>query len=138
MKAHFVTFLSPGTFMAEDTTKPIAEWCVETAVRMADDITERHNARPYGFFFSTRERADDELDSKTTLKSGIYYLGGVIETIADVEARNDPAERILLANMKGNGWERVITNRNSWKWTLPFGDGDTLLEYTPPPLTPTP
>src|SRR4051812_893169 len=106
MEAHFVTFYSPGTFVAEDTTKPIELWDVDAAVKMARDIHERYNAVPYGFRFTTRTRADDELDSKVTAKSGLYFLGGKIETVAEVEARNDPAEHILLANMKGNGYGR--------------------------------
>jgi len=42
MKKHFVHFLSPGTFVAEETSKPIASWSVEKAVKMAREITERH------------------------------------------------------------------------------------------------
>ena len=34
MKKHFVTFLSPGTFVSETTTKPIASWSVEKAKAM--------------------------------------------------------------------------------------------------------
>lgn len=135
MKAHFVTFLSPGTFVAEDTTKPIDSWDTEQAMRMANDIIERYNSRPYGFYFTTRERADDELDSRVTQKSGIYHLGGVIETLEEVEARNDPKEEILRANMHCNGIARIVVNRNSWKRVTPFNDGDTLLDYTPPPVS---
>ena len=56
MKAHFVTFYSPGTFVAETTTKPIPSWDVDLAVAMASDIRERHGALAYGFRFSTRAR----------------------------------------------------------------------------------
>lgn len=131
MKAHFVTFYSPGTFVAEDSTKPVTAWNVEEALALARDILERHNARPYGFCFTTRARADADLDSKEIARSGMYFLGGKVETLAEVEARNDPADRILIANMRDNGLDRIITNTNSWRWTQPFRDGDTLLEWTP-------
>ena len=42
MKAHFVTFSSPGTFVHEETTKPIGSWDTEKAIEMAREITERH------------------------------------------------------------------------------------------------
>ena len=131
MKKHFVTFLSPGTFVAEQTTKEIDAWDVDQAIEMSRSISERYGAKPYGFYFTTRSRADDELDSRVTERSGTYYLGGKIETIDDVRARNDPSERILLSNMECNGWNRIIVNTNSWKVTQPFGDGDTLLEFEP-------
>ena len=83
MKKHFVTFLSPGTFVAEESTKPIDSWDVDKAVKMARSIKERHNARPYGFQFSTRERGPDDLDSKVTKQSGVYWLGGKVETRPD-------------------------------------------------------
>lgn len=134
MKAHFVTFFSPGTIMAEQTTMPIESWDINEAVAMAGTITERYAARPYGFRFSTRERGDADLDSKITEQSGYYYLGGVVETLADIEARNDPREQVLIDNMRCNGWSRVVTNRNSYKACLPLKDDDVVLDVKLPPL----
>lgn len=127
MEKHFVQFLSPGTFVSEVTEKPIDAWDVEAAVLMSADIVERHGAKPYGFRFTTRSRGPDELDSKQTAQSGMYYLGGKIETLAEVEARNDPDERILLSNMRANGYDRIVVNTNSWRFTAPLGDGDVVL-----------
>lgn len=134
VEQHFVVFCSPGTLFAEQTTKPIDSWNVDKAVKMAHEIVERYNSRPYGFQFTTRARADDELDSHEIKRSGTYYLGGQILTIEDVEARGDPDDRILLSNMRGNGYDRIIVNTNSWKWTQPFRDEDVLLDvvFAPP------
>ncbi len=74
MKKHFVTFLSPGTFVHEETTNPIDSWDVEKACNMAHKIVERHASRPFAFQFSTRERKDDELDSRVVKESGRYFL----------------------------------------------------------------
>lgn len=133
MQKHFVTFLSPGTFFAEYTTKPIDSWDIETAVDMAKDIYERYNARPYGFRFSTQSRGDDDLDSVRTLSSGIYYLRGKIETIDEVRARNDPQESILLSNMEHFGYDRIITSIDGWKWTQPLLKDDVVLDVMLPP-----
>lgn len=130
MKKHFVTFLSPGSFCSEQTQKPIDEWDVETAKDMVRNIKERHGATPYGFYFSTRERKDDELDSKVTKTSSMYYLGGKIETLAEVKARKDPNDKILISNMECNEWDRIITNTNSWKITQPLGKDDIVLEWS--------
>ena len=128
MQQHFVTFYSPGTFVAETTTKPIAKWDVDAAIDMAREITERHSARPYGFRFSTRARKDDELDSRETRRSPTYFLGGKVETLAEVEARNDPKEEILRSNMRGNSYDRIIVNDNSWRWTQPLEKDDVVLD----------
>lgn len=129
MKKHFVKFLSPGTFVAEETVKPIDEWDVDKAVEMARSIVECYNARPYGFQFFTRERGPNDLDSHISELSAMYYLGGKIETIEEVRERADPDERILLANMEGS-FDKIIVNTNSWKWTQPFNDGDVLLDVS--------
>lgn len=129
---HYVTFYSPGTFFAEQTEKPIAEWNVETAKKMADGITERYGATPYAFQFSTRSRGPNDLDSKVAKTSARYFLGGKIETLADVEARNDPTERILRDNMRINKIARVVVNTNSWKTVQPLEKGDVVLDYVPP------
>lgn len=127
MEKHFVTFYSPGTFVSETSEKPIDAWDVEVAVLMAAEIKERHGAKPYGFRFSTRTRTDDQLDSWVSATSGMYYLGGRVETRAEVEARNDPKEEILRFNMRANDIDRIIINDNSWRFTAALDEGDVVL-----------
>jgi len=132
MQQHFVTFLSPGTFLCEETCLPINSWDVPTAVEMATGVSERYGATPFAFYFTTRERGPDDLDSKESAKSPRYYLGGEIRTLEQVQTDDKPDEKILVSNMEGNGWGRIITNRNSWRITQPLNDGDIVLDYTPP------
>lgn len=131
IEQHFVTFYSPGTFMAEMSAKPIDAWSVDLAMKMAVEIKERHGATPYGFSFQTRGRGADDLDSKEVARSPFYWLGGKIETLEEVEARDDPKEMILRGNMRGNGYAKIITNTNSYKWTQPLGETDVVLEWPP-------
>jgi len=129
VKKHFVTFMSPGTFVSETTTKEIGEWNVEQAMQMARDIKERHGATPYGFYFSTRGRKADELDSREICTSKKYYLGGKVETQEEIIARNLPDENILRSNMRNNGIKRIITNTNSYKIVQPLDDDDVVLQW---------
>lgn len=126
---HFVTFLSPGTFVHEESTKPITVWDTDKACAMARTIKERYGATPFCFYFTTRGRKADELDSREVKRSGRYFLGGKIETLAQVKKRADPSERILLSNMECNGWHRIVTNTNSWKVTQPLEADDTVLDW---------
>jgi hypothetical protein len=127
MQQHFVTFYSPGTFVAEETTKPIDSWSVDDAVAMAALITERYNAKPYGFRFTTRGREAGDLDSKQIAASPMHYIGGKIETIEEVFLRNDPSESILRSNMECNGYKRIWTSTQGWRWTQPLQDDDVVL-----------
>ncbi len=127
MNKHFVTFCSPGTFVSESSTKEVDSWDVEAAQNMAESIKERHAATPYGFYFTTRSRGDGDLDSKQTHKSNMYYLGGEVQSLEDVKGRNDPDDRILISNMESNGWDRIIINTNSWKFTAPLNEDDVVL-----------
>ncbi len=129
VSAHFVTFYSPGTFFPEESTRPIAAWDVAAAKEMAHTVKERYNATPYGFKFTTRSRTAKDLDSKVTATSPMYYLGGTIETLAQVKARATEKDRILIANMEGNGWNRIITNTNSWRATQPLTATDIVLDW---------
>ncbi len=129
MKAHFIHFLSPGTFVHEESSKPIDEWNPEKGKAMARDIKERHNATPFAFYFTTRERQGNELDSRVVETSGRYYLGGVVETLEQVKARATDKHRVLISNMEGNGYDRIITNKNSWQVTQPLGPTDVVLEW---------
>jgi hypothetical protein len=124
---HFVTFLSPGSFVAENTTKAIDSWDVPAAQAMAETINERHNAVPYAFFFTTRTRGPDDLDSEVTAASPTYYIHCKIETLEEIEARNDPAERILRDNMRCNGYTKVVVTTRGWRWTQYLRDGDVVL-----------
>jgi len=131
VQQHYVIFHSPGTFVAEETRKPVDSWDVDVAVAMARGIKERHRATPYGFCFVTRGRENDELDSREIARSPTYFLGGRVETIEEVEARNDPKESILRGNMRGNGYDRIVVNDNSWRWTQPLRPNDFVLDFTP-------
>lgn len=127
MTQHFVTFYSPGTFVAETTTKPIDTWDVDQAVAMSKGICERYNARPYGFQFSTRTRTNQDLGGKETTRSPMYYLDCAVETLEEIKARQNPKDRILIRNMESNGWDRVVSPRTGWKWVRPLRDGDVVL-----------
>lgn len=127
MEKHFVTFCSPGTFVSEETTKEIESWNVQEAEKMSIDIVERNSALPYGFYFTTRSRDSNELDSKQTSKSGMYYFGGDVLTLDEVKSKNDPHDRILISNMESNKFDKIIINTNSWKFTVPFHENDVVL-----------
>lgn len=131
MKKHFVVFLSPGTFLHEEREKEIDSWDVGLAQTMAHDITERHGATPFGFYFITRSRGENDLDPKVTATSPTYYLGGKVETLAEVMERATKEDSILVSNMNCNNWNRIITNTNSWKITQPLNDEDVVLDWTP-------
>lgn len=126
LEKHFVEFYSPGTFVSEQTRKPIEKWDVDEAVSMSKEIKERYNAIPYGFRFITRGRSGDELDSKEVDSSAMYYLGGKVETYEEISKKE--GDSILANNMKYNDWEKVITNTNSWKITQPLHKDDVVLE----------
>jgi hypothetical protein len=129
---HFVHFLSPGTMCSEETTKDVESWDTDLAMKMADSITERYGATPYGFYFTTRTRGLNDFDSKRSDISCTYYLGGDVRTYEQVCEQAKEDENILRLNMKCNGWKRVITNNNSYTWNDVLGDEDVVLDYTPP------
>lgn len=127
MERHFVTFYSPGTFVAEQTTRQIDSWNIELAQAMAREIKERYDAVPYGFRFTTRTREDDDFDSKETDRSGMYYINCRVMTLVDLEERNNPNEEILRSNMRSNDWDAVVITAEGWKWTQPLHPDDTVL-----------
>jgi len=127
VKQNFVTFYSPGSFVAEDTTQPIDAWDIDEALRRLTKIKERYGATPYGFRFTTRGRGANELDSRQIAQSGTYYFGVRVRTLQEVEEANLPDEQILRSNMRGNGYDKVVTTTSGWRWTQPLAAGDTVL-----------
>lgn len=133
----FVTFYSPGTFVAETTTKPIKSCDCRTAIRMSKKIKERYGATPFGFTFSKKLVADPipdghggklEVQPKTVKESGTYYLGGVLRTYDEVEKDNKDDEDILRSNMWSNDWCIIIDNTNSYRTTRPFEPNDKIVD----------
>lgn len=127
MEKHFVRFLSAGTFVAEETTREIDSWDVEKAAEMSKEIVERYGSRPYGFQFITRSRNDDELDSRISASGGVYYINGIVHTLEDLKKANNPDDKILISNMECNGWDKVVTTHNPYKWTQPFNADDEII-----------
>ena len=127
MEKHFVKFFSAGTFGAEQPVKEIDSWDVDKAIEMSKEITERYGAKPYGFRFFTKGRTEADLDSKVVAESGTYFINGVVETLEEIKAKGDPNNRILISNMECNGWNKVVTTYNPYKWTQPFTENDTVV-----------
>jgi hypothetical protein len=127
MKKHFVKFLSVGTFVSEETTKNISSWNVGEAIEMSKKITERYGSKPYGFYFYTKERNEDDFDSKITSTSHMYFINGTVKTLEDVKNENNPDNRILIRNMECNKWDRIVSGCNPWRWTQVFEKDDVNL-----------
>lgn len=128
MKKHFVTFYSPGTLVVESTTKEIDSWNVSKAIEMSKDIKERYNAVPYGFKFTTRSRGPNDLDSKVTSESCMYFINCEVVTLEALIRENNPEDSILISNMRNNGYDRVARTISGWKWAQPFEEDDVCLQ----------
>lgn len=138
MKKEFVTFYSPGTFVSEYSQKPIETRDVRKAVEMAASISERYNAKPYAFDFTTRIVADPipdgyggtlNVEAKTIDTSGHYFLSGRLETVEDVERRRDHEDTILLSNMRGNGMWIVCVTNNGYRHVMAFKEQDFVVDH---------
>lgn len=130
MKKHFVTFYCPGTFVAEETTREVPSWDVPFAIKMSETVLARYDAAPYGFRFTTRERGEEDFNSKETEKSPFYWLGGETYSVDQLETeRPEGTTDTLIRNMRGNGWKKCIFNRNSWLFVGILNDDDIILEF---------
>lgn len=110
----YVRFLSPGSFCANEWTEPVES--VDPSV-----VVWPENA----YAFTIHERVD-MLDGPETFKGEAKQVGPVyyhpdskVLTQADVAAKGDPRDRILVQNMECNGWPAIIYSR--WgNWPQPY------------------
>jgi hypothetical protein len=132
-----VEFFSPGTLFAETSSRKISEWDTREAVRLSEQILERHGAVPYGFRFRTQLVSDPVPDGeggklkvtpKCVEESPTYYLGGRVETWDEIVARADKREDIMRSNMRGNGWPLVVVIDRKYRSTLPFLPDQKIVE----------
>lgn len=132
-RQHFVKFYSPGTLISETTSKPIESWDTKLAAAMATEISERHGARPYGFQFGTKLVADPVPDGeggvldvtpKVVETSGTHFITGELLFYHEVS----PSKSTLRGNMRCNGWPICVQNTNSYRSTLPFEQGDCIVD----------
>lgn len=123
MKAHFITLLYPGSFFSEETKLPISAWDLSLALELVSSMNK--DRPPYAFFFTTRERGENDLDSKQTDRSGLYYIGGKVRTKEEILAGADPEEKTLRSNMQDNPYIGVVERNGR---AHPLMAGDRVLE----------
>lgn len=99
----YVAYDLPGTFEAEHDSRPVAS----RDPRVAAD-TAPAGAFAFTFYDVVTTEVDGvELRSRPRNHSSRYFIGGTVRTVAEVEAMEGDRS-ILLSNMRGNGWDRVI------------------------------
>jgi hypothetical protein len=132
----FVQFVSPGTFFAETTEREIDSESPQLACRMAREVTERYNAKPYSFSFITKlvsDGVDDgrggklHVEPREIRRSGNYFITGTLKRFDEIAETSDT--RILLSNMRCNDFPVVVENTNSYRATLPFNRDDVIMDW---------
>lgn len=116
MKKHFLQISYPGSFFAEQNLVPLSgdSWDLGEALA----IVAGQDYAPFGFRFITRERQDDELDSKQVARSCMYFVNGDVKTVGEVEPGS-----ILHRNMINNNYSRVFVSRG---FTVPMDPEDIV------------
>lgn len=119
VKRHtYVTFFYRGSFVDDTETRP-----ADSRDPHQVDVPEA----AFGFRFFDRVEGEAEgvtVRSDALDLSPMYYVGARAYTLAEVRA-TVPDSRILVRNMEGNGWDRVIRTRaGNFK---PFEASDVLL-----------
>lgn len=122
----FVELLYPGSLFAEDESRKVAGRDPQAvakkypkcfAFRFYDLITRRVVVGG-----QEKQVSTSRLDVSPT-----YYPNGQPLTVADVK-RSVPKSEILVSNMEGNGWKKVVQTRcGNFQ---PLEKGDVILEVT--------
>jgi len=116
MDVTHIEFLYPGTFFAESSSRPVP--CRELPATIPGQAT--------GYRFFTRHEAvvdGEKLVGQPKNYSPWTYFGKEF-TLEQVQAMEGDRSRILLSNMRTNGYGRVVqTAYGNW---YPLNDGDTV------------
>ncbi len=116
MTKHYLKTYYPGSFFPETSAKEVKKRDVLV------DLPK--GAYAYQYYDVEEVTKNKEiLRGKEKNRSPMYFAGKVY-TIRELEEAY-PNKRILISNIKGNGWNKVIkTIRGNWQ---PFSNEDILL-----------
>jgi len=98
----YIEFFLPGLVLSDTDA-------IEVTPKTLANLPVPKNAFAFCYYHILETEAPDGtvLKSDRLGVSGRYYIGGRVLTLADVK-QEMPGERILIDNMEGNGWDRVI------------------------------
>lgn len=117
-----VEYLMPGSFMSEPMVKPISAYSVKEAVDAAPDDAFCFT------IYEVEETPDLGPDflvlPKPKNRSVKHYIGGTVLSVDAVEAMEGDYA-ILVANMRGNGWDFVVRCRTGN--FQPYAPGDVMV-----------
>lgn len=118
VRRYFVEFLLPGLIIGETRTE-------DAGIEKPDPAGVRFPEDAYAFRIWSRvevPNGDDVLKGKRQNEGPLYYHpGSTVTTLEQLEAPDCGYNvgRILLSNMRNNGWPAVIWTR--WKnWPQPY------------------
>lgn len=115
MIKHYVEYTYAGSFFSENSTEEI--------VSRNQKITLPCGAYAYRIFDREEVSFGGETLKGSQKNFGPRHVKGDVYDIARVE--NEVTDnRILLANMRGNGWDRVVKCAQGF---IPMYDGDVLI-----------
>lgn len=110
----YARFLTKGSFFAE-------EWTELVSSADPNDVVFPDGA--YAFTMNERVDVVDGDDVYTGKASQIgpmyYHPDSKVVTFDELMSRNDPRDRILLENMRCNGWSSMIYTRCG-DWPQPY------------------
>lgn len=119
MLKHYVRRYSPGILFAESS---------DVEISRRDPVVVELKKHHFGFRFFDREEVEqdgDTLRDKDKNLSGMFYPNGKTYTLAQVK-EYFPAEKILISNMKGNGYDMVVRHRGGG--FMPFEQTDRVMD----------
>jgi hypothetical protein len=120
----YVEYLHPGSFYPEDTTAVVTERDPARVAREAAADVFAFRFYDVARTVVTIDGEDVTLRSGAVRSSGLYYIDAEQLTSADVAAL--PGDHsILLANMRGNGWDPILRCRTGN--FRPLEDGDVII-----------
>lgn len=116
-KELYVNIMSTGTFFTEQDKIKVKDKNLKNILKKVKTITQRHNAKPFGFRFE---------DGNGENASGIYYITGKVLKYDDIP---DDLPGFLKSNMRCNNWPICIENTNSYKFTCQFEPKDKIIDW---------